>query len=199
MTLPTAKTTAFVNGLARSFILLGVLSTLLVAVQYTLFAHVIPMAPLRAAITDAISLKLMPPSALTLLQHLPNILIALFIASVLTLLVSIALLKRKNWARIAFAWIMIATALLHLAGLLLPFYFAHDFSNAINSMPPEVRGVANGMAKLLSVTSMVMGIAFGVAFAWIAKRLFSAEIAQAFCARPAAPDLPLNPLSPPKP
>ncbi len=78
---------------------------------------------------------------------------------------------------------MIATALLHFAGLLLPFYIAHDVSNTINSMPPEVRGVAGNMAKMLSVMSMVMGIAFGVAFAWIAKRLFSAEIAREFVPR----------------
>ena len=178
-----AKSTSFVNGLAWSFIVLGVLSTLLLAVQYTLYAHVIPMAPLRTAVADAINLQLLPPSALTLLQHLPNILIALLAASLLTLLVSIALLQRKNWARIAFAWIMIATALLHFAGLLLPFYIAHDVSNTINSMPPEVRGVAGNMAKMLSVMSMVMGIAFGVAFAWIAKRLFSAEIAREFVPR----------------
>lgn len=156
---------------------------LLAAGLYTLFTHLLPMEPLRAALADAISLKLLPPSALKVLEHLPSISIALFTASLLTLLVSIALLKRRNWARIAFAWIMIATAIAHIAGLLLPFYFMHDFSAAINSIPPELRGVASAVTSMLSAISMVMGIAFAGCFAWLAKRLFSAEISQEFLAR----------------
>jgi hypothetical protein len=170
----------FVSSLSWAFIWLSAFTLLLSAIQYVLFVYVVPMELLRAAFTDAISLKLLPPSMLKLLGHLPSICIALFAASLLTLLVSIALLKRKNWARITFAWIMIATAILHVAGLLLPFYVAHDVSNTINNMPPDVRSAAIIMTKMLSVISMAMGIAFGIAFAWIAKRLFAAEIAREF-------------------
>lgn len=180
---PGKSVASFVNGLAWSFIGLSALSLLLAAVQYLLFAHLLPMAPLRAALADAITLKLLPASALQLLAHLPGICIALFAVSLLTLLVSIALLQRRNWARITFAWIMIATALAHLAGLLLPFYFSHDFSAALNAMPPELHGMAVTVTRMLSAMSIVMGIAFGAAFAWIAKRLFSAEIAREFAAR----------------
>ena len=177
------QATAFVSGLAWTFIGLTALSVLLAAGLYTLFTHLLPMAPLRAVFTDAISLKLLPPSTLKVLEHLPGICIALFAASLLTLLVSIALLQRRNWARIAFAWIMIATAIAHIAGLLLPFYFMHDFSAALNDMPPELRGVATGVTRLLSVMSIVMGIAFAGCFAWLAQRLFSAQIAREFVAR----------------
>ncbi|MEQ1773369.1 MAG: hypothetical protein ABL891_06245 [Burkholderiales bacterium] len=180
---PSAR---FVSSVAWSFIWLSAFTLLLAAIQYMLFAYAVPMAPLRAAFIDAIDVKLLPPSALTLLEHLPGICMALFAASLLTLLVSIALLKRKNWARITFAWIMIATALLHFAGLLLPFYIGHDVSNAINNMPPDVRSAAIIMTKMLSVISMAMGIVFGIAFAWIAKRLFAAEIAREFVTREAA-------------
>lgn len=177
------------NGLAWSFIGLSALSLLLAAVQYVLFAHLLPLMPLRAALADAISLKLLPPVALSILAHLPALFMALFAFSLLTLLVSIALLQRWNWARLTFAWMMIATALAHLAGLLLPFYVAHDFSAALNAMPPEMHSVAVTVTRMLSAMSIVMGIAFGAAFAWIAKRLFSAEIAREFVARDDAKNL----------
>jgi hypothetical protein len=189
----------FVSGLSWSFIGLSAFTLLLAAAQYVLFVHVVPMEPLRAAFTDAINLKLLPPSALKILAHLPSILIVLFAASLLTLLISISLLKRKNWARIAFAAIMIATALLHFAGLLLPFYFMQEFADVLNSMPPEVRGVASAMMKMLSAMSMVMGIAFGVAFGWIAMRLFSAEIIREFAATDDMQDARINPPWPPTP
>ena len=110
------------TGLAWSFIGLAAFSALLAGFQTLLFTYLVPMEALRAVFADAISLKLLPPATINVLAHLPGIGIALFIVSVLTLVVSIALLKRRNWARIAFGWIMIATAILHLAGLLLPFY-----------------------------------------------------------------------------
>jgi hypothetical protein len=186
VTIPNAPhnpATTFVSGLAWTFIGLTAVSVLLAAGLYTLFAYLLPIEPLRAVFTDAISLKLLPPSALKVLEHLPGICIALFAASLLTLLVSIALLQRRNWARIAFAWIMIATAIAHIAGLLLPFYFMHDFSAALNDVPPELRGVATGVTRLLAVVSIVTGIAFAGCFAWLAKQLFSAELARQFVAR----------------
>jgi len=119
----------------------------------------------------------------TTLFRSPAFCAALCAASLLTLWVSVALLKRRNWARIGFAWIMIATAILHFAGIVLPFYLMPEFSALLNDMPPDIRGVVGNLAQMLSAMSIVMGIAFGVAFAWIAKRLFSAEIAREFAAR----------------
>lgn len=153
-----------------------------------LFAHVVPLEPLRATVAEAVGLKLLPPLAVTAVGHLPTLFMALFAGSLLTLLVSIALLQRKNWARIAFAWIMIVTATIHLAGLVLPFYLMHDFSAAINQMPAELRGVATTVTGLLAVISSVMGIVFAGFFAWVAKRLISVEITREFLAhgRPAS-------------
>jgi len=177
-TLPTP----FVSGLAWSFIGLGGLTMMLALIPSLLFAYVVPVEPLRVTVAEAISLKLLPPWAITAVGHLPTLFMALFAGSLLTLLVSIALLQRKNWARIAFAWIMIATAAIHLAGLVLPFYLMHDFSAAINHMPPELRGVATTVTSLLAVISSIMGIVFAGFFAWVAKRLFSAEIRREFLA-----------------
>jgi len=45
---------SFVNGLAWTFIVLSALSVLLAAVLYALFAHLLPLEPLRATLADAI-------------------------------------------------------------------------------------------------------------------------------------------------
>jgi len=168
---------AFVSGLAWTFIGLSALSAVLSAVLYVLSAHLLPMEPRRAAVAEAIHLKLLPPWSMTVLEQSTNLLIVCVAASLLTLLVSIALLKRKNWARVAFAWIMVATALLHLAGLVLPFYLMHDF---FADMPPELRGIATRVATVLSVVSGVMGLVFAGFFAWAAKRLFAGDIKREF-------------------
>lgn len=162
------------------FIGLSVLTALLVAVLYVEFVYLLPGEPLRAMLTDAISLKLLPPYSIRLQDYLLPACVALFVLSLLTLVVALAALKRKNWGRIAFAWIMIATALAHLAGVILPFYLARDVTAMLNNMPPDIRSFAGTMMKIVSFMSMVMGIIFGVAFAWIAKRFFSAEVAREF-------------------
>ena len=178
--------TAFVNGLAWSFIGLVAVSLLLAAMLYVLFAYVLPTALLRANIAEAIRFKLLPASIFTALDYLPRVFVALCVANGLMLWASIGLLKRKPWARIAFAWMMIATAVLHIGGLLLPFYLMADVSTVINAMPPEARGAVTNLGKLLSVISMVMGVAFTFFFAWVAKRLFDADIRQEFLAPRAA-------------
>jgi hypothetical protein len=178
----STQATPFVSGLAWSFIGLAGLSMLLALIPSLLFAYVVPMEPLRATVAEAIRLKMLPPLAMTAVGHLPALFMALFAGSLLTLLVSIGLLQRKNWARIAFAWIMVVTAAIHLAGLALPFYLRHDFSAAINHMPPDLRGVATTVTGLLVVASSVMGIVFAGFFAWVAQRLFSAEMAREFLA-----------------
>ncbi len=171
---------SFVHGLAWTFIGVSAVSALLAAMIYALFAHLLPQEPLRATFADAISLKLLPPSALQLLDYLPAVSLTLFALTLLALLVSIALLRLKPWARIAFAWIMIATALAHFAGVVLPFYLLRDASAMLNAMPPDIRGFASNMITVMSVISAGMGIAFGLAFAWVARQFLSAEIAQEF-------------------
>ena len=185
-TTPTAPQTSFVTGLAWSFIGLAGVSLLLAVIQYVLVAHVLPMNDMRAALLDAIKMNLLPPLAMTVFENMRGITVVLAAASLLTLLVSIGLLYRQNWARLAFAWIMIAAAAAHVAGALLPVYYLHDFSLAADAMPPELRGVVAAVTKILTGFSIVMCIAFAGFFAWIAQRLLSADIRREFAAAPGA-------------
>jgi hypothetical protein len=173
----------FVSGLAWSFIGLSGLSMILALIPAILLAFVVPLEPLRASVAEAVGFKLLPPLAMAAVDYLPTLFMVLFAGSLLTFVVSIALLKRKNWARIAFTWIMIVTAAIHLAGLALPFYLRHDFFAAVTNLPPDLRGMGTTVAVMLAVTSSVIGIAFAGFFSWVAKRLFSADIRQEFLAQ----------------
>jgi hypothetical protein len=177
-----SQTASFVTGLAWSFIGLSGIGLLLAVIQYVLFASELPMEELRTALLDAVKLKLLPPLIMTVFDHLRGIAIGQFAASLLLLLVSISLLKRHNWARLAFAWIMILVAVVHIAGALLPFYLLHDFSPPADTLPPELLGVVTTVKNLFTGFSAVMGLAFAGFFAWIAKRLVSADIKQEFTA-----------------
>lgn len=176
----TIRQTSFVSGLAWSFIGLAGISLLLAPLQYVLFSRVLPMDIVQEMMLDAIKQNLLPQSIVTIIDHIHMISVVLIFTSSLTLALSIALLKRKNWARVAFVWLMILAALVHFAGIFLPFYDLSGFSPAANAIPPELRGIVKIIKNMLSVVSIVMGIAFSGFFAWAAKRLLSAEIKREF-------------------
>jgi hypothetical protein len=176
----TTRQTSFVSGLAWSFIGLAGISLFLALLQYVLFSRVLPMDIFREMMLDAIKLHLLPQSTMTIVEHIHGITVVMIFTSLLTLVLSIGLLKRKSWARVAFVWLLIVAALVHFAGAFLPFYNLPGVLPAANAIPPELRGIVTIIKSMLSVVSIVMGIAFAGFFAWAAKRLLSAEIKQEF-------------------
>jgi len=177
---PTASPTSFVTGLAWSFIGLAAVSLLLAVIQYVLVARVLPMNDIRAALLDAIKMNLLPPLAMMVFENMRGIAVALAGASLLTLLISIGLLHRQNWARLAFAWMMIAAVALHIAGAVFPLYLLRDFSPAADAIPPELQGIAAFLKNMLTVISIAMGIAFAGAFGWLAQRMLSSDVKREF-------------------
>jgi len=177
---PTAPQTGFVTGLAWSFIGLAGVSLLLAVIQYVLVARVLPMDDMRAALLDAIKMNLLPPLAMTVFENMRGIAVALAGASLLTLLISIGLLHRQNWARLAFAWMMIAAVAVHIAAAFFPFYLLRDFSSAADAIPPELQGIAAFLKNIFMVVSIAMSIAFAGAFGWLAWRLFSSGVRREF-------------------
>jgi hypothetical protein len=155
---------------------------LLAAIQYVLFTRVLPMAVLREMLADIATLNVLPPTIIAAIQNMHGVSIALFITGLLTLPISIALLKRRNWARIVFAWLMIVTAIAHFAGAIVPFILLQGAAPALDAIPQELRGAVVMVKTMLMLASVVMGIVFGAGFAWVAKRLFDADVRQEFAA-----------------
>lgn len=181
---PTTPQTSFVTGLAWSFIGLAGVSLLLAAIQYVLIARVLPMDVMREMLLDMIKLNLLPPLVMAVFDNMPGIAVVMAAASLLTLLISIGLLRRHNWARLAFAWMMIAAAALHIAGAFLPLYLLRDFSPASDAIPPEFNRIAAALKNIFTIMSIVMSIAFAGVFGWMAKRLMSADIRREFTQDP---------------
>ena len=179
-----SKQSSFITGIAWSFIALTGISLVLAAMQYTLFAYFVPMDALREAVAEAIHLKVLPAAAMKIVEHLRTIIVVILVASLITLLVSIGLLKRYDWARITFAWIMILTAIAHVAGLALPIYFMQGLTLDTDAMPPELRDAALKTIKFVMGMTIVPGIIFAGLFAWVAKRMCDADIKREFGATP---------------
>lgn len=88
-----------------------------------------------------------------------------FILAVFTLISSIALLKRQNWARIAFIGILSVGILWQLGGLIMQFFMFSDF-------PKHPQGEDfERMSQLIRWFSFAIAILFSGLFIWIIKKL----------------------------
>jgi hypothetical protein len=169
----------FVTALAYSFIALSCASLLMSLIQYLLFTHLLPKDALRELFIDAVQLNLIPALIVAIIENMHVLSIALFISAGATLLLSVALLKRREWARVLFAWFLIVTALVHFGAALLPFIFVQE---AAQPIPEELRGAVETVRTVLTVSCVGMGLVFGACFAWAAKRLFDTDVKNEFIA-----------------
>ncbi|MBK7143851.1 MAG: DUF2127 domain-containing protein [Xanthomonadales bacterium] len=98
--------------------------------------------------------------------------------AVITLIASIGLLLRKNWARVAIIVLMIGSIASQLIGLHAQFSMMGHMRQPFAAAPgaPDMGAFFVAMA----VFSAIFGLGFCVLFGWIAKRLMSPEIAAEF-------------------
>lgn len=98
--------------------------------------------------------------------------------AVITLIASIGLLLRKNWARVTMIVLMIGSIASQLIGLLAQFSMMGHMRQQFAAAPgaPDMGAFFVAMA----VFSAIFGLGFCFLFGWIAKRLMSPEIAAEF-------------------
>ena len=104
------------------------------------------------------------------------VLLACFVA---TLISSIGLLKRRNWARLFFIGIMALGIIWNIGGLLLQFTMFSSFP----PLPQAAQHEADAFQSMfitMMVFSAFIAIGFSVLLGWIVKRLISPPIAAEF-------------------
>lgn len=113
-------------------------------------------------------------------RHVALVFLGFLVLCVAVLLVSIGLLRRRNWARLCFIGLMVLGAASNLAGLVVQF-------GMVSSMRAEfaAAGTQGGldMGPFLIgmlVVGTIFAVGFSVLYAWIAKRLMSPAIAAEF-------------------
>ena len=171
---------SFVSGLAWTFIVLGAFATLIALLQNIMIGLMFPVEEMRAALREAQKTAPVPAFVGVMLEHLRLVFAAFFALCLATLAASIGLLKRKNWARVAFIWLMVIGALSNLAGAVVPFFMFSSLTAIPQNAPGELREGFQLMAGIMTGFMVVAGIVFAALFAWVAKRLASNEIKREF-------------------
>jgi hypothetical protein len=167
----------FINVLAWFFIIIGGFSTFISILQNIMFRMMFHSDEANQALRQTENAKEIPAFAGFMLNHM-DLFFLLFLAVSATSLVSaIALLKRKNWARVIFIALMSLGIVWNIAGVVLQFTMFNNIPEFANKdAPPEFEN----MMRLMQAASVIMVIAFTVLFGWIIKKLVSPQIRAEF-------------------
>lgn len=168
----------FVTVVAWIFIVISGFMTLISILQNIMIFSVMGGAGMSEAMTQP------PPgmngAAAMVFSHIQWLFPAFLVIASLTLISSIGLLRRWNWARLCFVGLMILGIAWHVFGMVFQFLF---MSSMQASFPHEGMHGAPDMRMFFIATmvvSVIMAVGFSVLFGWIAKRLLSAPIAEEF-------------------
>jgi hypothetical protein len=166
----------FVTAVSWIFIALAGFAAVISAAQNVMVNVMLATPEVQSAFRQAQTAPNVPTFAAAVFDHVRLIFFAFFILSTGTLITAVGLLRRKNWARIAFIGLMVFGVLWNVLSVGLTFVF-------FSTMPMVPSTAPNGFADQLAVMSKVMigfnvvvALLFSILFAWIAKRLLSAEI-----------------------
>lgn len=171
----------FVTALAWVFIVLAGFATLIAIMQNLMVTLMFPVAEMQAAADQAQHDERIPWFAAFMLQNIRFVFLAFLVLSAGTLASAIGLLKRRNWARLAFVGLMAFGVLWNIAGGVLTI----AFFSSIPPVPPSATGQATDFASMMTIMiafNLAFAVALSVLFGWIIKRLTSDEIRREFSA-----------------
>ncbi|MDI9238558.1 hypothetical protein QLQ15_06475 [Lysobacter sp. LF1] len=167
----------FVSVVAWIFIVLSGFGTLIGILQSVMVLTVFNTPEVAQAMQAP-----PPPGAPAFATFMMKYMVAFFVCmlalNAVTLVSSIGLLLRHNWARLVFVGLMIFGVVWNLAGLVLQFFMFSSMREQFAAVPdaPDMGAFFVGVA----VVSTVLTLAFSVLFGWIAKRLMSPPLVAEF-------------------
>ena len=168
----------FVTAVAWVFIVLSGFSTVIGILQNIMVQTVFRGPQFEEAMRSAPAD--MPPFAAFMFSHFQLFFLLVLLLSAFTLISSIGLLKRLNWARLCFIGVMVFGIVYQLGGLVIQFLMfsamREQFSAAAAQGGPDMQVFFVGIA----VVSLIFATAFCVLFGWIARKLMSPAIVEEF-------------------
>jgi len=123
-----------------------------------------------------------PPGAPAFAVFMMKYMVAFFVfmlsLNALTLVSSIGLLLRRNWARLLFIGLMLVGIVWNLAGLVLQFFMFSSMREQFAALPdaPDM----GPFFIAIAVVSVVFTLAFSTLFGWIARRLTLPDVVAEF-------------------
>lgn len=168
----------FVNVLAWIFIVLAGFTTCISILQNIMIHTLFPREEMQQAMQQAEHNQQIPPYFEFMFNHFDLFFAAFLVISATTFIAAIALLKRKNWARILFIGLMALGIAWNVAGLVLQFTLFSSFPDFAGAQapPPEFQSVM----QIMRIASVVMVLAFCSLFGFIIAKLCSKKIRAEF-------------------
>ena len=114
-----------------------------------------------------------------LFQHFDLFFLAALLISLFALTASIGLLKRKNWARIAFIAMLAIGIVWNLFSLAFQQTSMQKLPFPLNA-PGEFQSQMETMMTVMSIVSVIFGLALTAFYGWIIWKLRSAQIVNEF-------------------
>lgn len=177
----TALRSNFVTVLAWIFIALSGFTTLISIAQNIMIGILFAPAAGAFPTVDPATGKEFPWVFRFMFQHFQLFFLAFLIVSATTLVASIGLLKRKNWARLLFIAVMGVGIAWNAAGVLVIFPVFSFFSEVADSAKQPGFADQFGLAwKVMAGVNLLFVAAFVWLFGWIIKRLTSESIRREF-------------------
>lgn len=168
---------AFVNTLAWIFIILAGFATCTGILQNIMIWTVFPREQMSLAMQQAEKAPHFPPVMQFMFSHFDLFFLFFLLVSATALVAAIGLLKRKNWARLAFIALMGLGIAWNVAGLAVQFTMLEQMPElAGQGVPQEF----TTMLRIMQVFSVVMVLAFCTLFVWLIRKLRSAPIRAEF-------------------
>lgn len=177
-----ARRSAFVSGLAWTFIAMGLLGAIIYLLQLMIMLVMYSSADYQLVARELENMQAVPSFLAWITRHMYLWISMMLGLCCFTLYVSWALLQRKEWARVLFVVLMWLGTLAHVAAAIAPFAMRGTLNAYLQSFPIEIRGDLQAMATMMTWVSVILAVVFGALFAWCAVRLMSPPVKREFAA-----------------
>jgi hypothetical protein len=169
----------FVTVLAWILIVFAGFATFISLFQAAMITFAFPEAKFWTDAGPVRGLENVPPIVRFMAANVALFFVAGWILFLATFISALALLRRKNWARLYFVVLMSLGIVWNIAGLWLQFSVLSSFSPPVGA-PPEFGRNFEVIRIVMGIANTVFALAVAVLFAWIIKRLLSPSIRAEF-------------------
>lgn len=170
-----AKRSGFVTVIAWIFIVLAGFALFYTLIQGLMISYVYTDSHIHKAMQAAEHAQNMPAISRLFIDHMQLFNVIFMVLSTAMLIISIALLKRKNWARIGFIAFMAIGIIWNVFSLVMQAGYFNHMPPLPQNTPPQYHDQMKMMQTGMLIFSAVLAIVFSILFAWIIKRLLSVK------------------------
>ncbi|HRQ63251.1 MAG TPA: hypothetical protein PKZ76_00045 [Xanthomonadaceae bacterium] len=156
----------FVTGLAWTLIAFSALATLILSLQAAVLFTMFDAEVLQYVLDDLDPPPALPVDGATLLRAMHAFVLAMLGVCVLTLVASIALLRRQAWSRMFWIVMFAFGAIVHVVGAIAPY---------LSELPWQTN--YDGVLKFASA---VLALILAVGYAWLARKLMEPAVVAEF-------------------